>query len=263
MNRFLKRIKRLLLPFFVILAYVFLYAPILTLAFFSLNKSSLPHVWGGFSLQWYVKIFQSTEILKVIINSIIISTISSSICLIMLLSLVFYSAEKKIKNLSYIFFPNLMVPEIMLAVSLLTLFTMFSINLGFSTIIIGHILLGFGYTAPIVFSSLAEIDKQLIEASKDLGATSFQTFFKIIIPMLYPALITSALLVFIVSFDDFILSFFCSSATSQTLSLYIFSTLSSGVLPTTAALSIIITLISSMIVLVIYKISSQKIGLLK
>jgi len=141
------------------------------------------------------------------------------------------------------------MPEIVLAVGLLSLFSFFSVSLGATTLIVGHTLLGLGYVIPILHGRFAEMDANLIEASYDLGATQRQTFFKIVLPLLSPALIAAGLLVFIISLDDFIISFFCAGASVQTLPLYIFTVIRTGASPMINALSTIMLLVSSVLVL--------------
>jgi spermidine/putrescine transport system permease protein len=143
------------------------------------------------------------------------------------------------------------VPDIVIAVGMLSLFSYYMIPLGIVTLIIGHTLLGLGFTIPILKSRLDELDLRLVEASLDLGASVFYTFRHIVLPFLYPAILVSTLLVIIVSFDDFVISFFCAGSSAQTLSLYVFTMIRSGISPTVNALSTIMLLISSFFILAI------------
>ena len=141
------------------------------------------------------------------------------------------------------------MPEIVLAVGLLSFFSFFAVPLGATTLIVGHTLLGLGYVIPILHARFIELDESLIEASYDLGATQRQTFFSIVLPLLMPALVASGLLVFIISLDDFIISFFCAGASVQTLPLYIFAVIRTGASPMINALSTIMLIFSSLFVL--------------
>ena len=167
----------------------------------------------------------------------------------MSLLFVFYGAQSKIRSMEVLFYINLMIPEILLALSLLVLFTYCSIPLGLITLIVGHTLLGLGFAVPMISACFAEIDYSVIEASFDLGATLNQTFFRVIVPVLMPAMVAAGLLVFIISFEDFLISFFCAGSSAQTLSLYIFAMIRSGVSPTINALSTLLLLLSSAVVL--------------
>jgi spermidine/putrescine transport system permease protein len=136
---------------------------------------------------------------------------------------------------------------------------MFSIKLNLITLTIAHTILGMGFMIPVVYNRFKNIDKRLIEASLDLGASKNKTFFKIILPLVKPSITASSLLVFILSFDDFLLSFFCSGSESQTLSLYIFSMLKTGISPIVNALSTILLTLSSFLVLLFCKMNNNDI----
>jgi spermidine/putrescine transport system permease protein len=172
--------------------------------------------------------------------------------------LIFYATQGgRIGKYLAIFYGNIVIPETVLAVSLLGFFSMLSISLGFTTLIVGHTVLGLGFVIPIVYARFLELDYRLTEASLVLGATPIQTFFKVTLPLLMPALITSALLVFIISFDDFILTYFCAGSSVQTLSLYILSMIRSGVSPVVNALSAVLLLISSVLVLIFFNLKTR------
>ena len=119
---------------------------------------------------------------------------------------------------------------------------------GLHTLIVGHTLLGLGYTIPILYNSFSAFDPCLIEASLDMGATNRQTFFKIVLPIIFPSLLASGLLVFILSFEDFLIAFFCSGTDAQTISLYIFAMLRTGVSPEINALAMFMILMSTILV---------------
>jgi len=137
------------------------------------------------------------------------------------------------------------------------------VPLGTTTLIVGHTLLGLGYVIPILHARFVELDISLIEASYDLGATQKQTFFSIVLPLLRPALIASGLLVFIISLDDFIISFFCAGASIQTLPLYIFALIRTGASPMVNALSTILLIVSSLLVFLFSFLQIKKIRIQK
>jgi len=246
-----KRITPYLLPIFVGIVYLLLYTPIFVLILFSFNKNPISYRWDGFSLCWYKELFGSVEILAALKNSLIVAFSSVLLSVVMGLFYVFFGASSFLNRLIVFFYGSLIVPEIVLAVGLLSFFTFFSISLGLTTLIVGHTLLGLGYVVPIIRARFLEMDYRLIEASFDLGATEKQTFFKIVVPLLYPAIISSALLVMIVSLDDFLISFFCSGAATLTLPMYIFSVIRSGATPVVNALSTMLLVISSLLILIL------------
>lgn len=233
----------------VCLCFLFIYIPIVILILFSFNEVAFPYRWVGFSVQWYHELFESEEIWHVVKNSIIVALSSVILSLTMGAFLVFYSTQNRLKNFISIFYANLFFPEIMLAVGLLLLFIYCSVPSGLLTLIAGHTVLGLGYVVPILSSRFAEIDSALLEASLDLGASLNQTFYRIVLPLLVPALIASGLLVFVISFDDFLIAFFCAGTESQTLPLYIYATIRTGISPILNALSTLLLLVSSLLVL--------------
>lgn len=241
-------LSKCILPFFVGLIYIFLYVPIIILVAFSFNKSMSTYKWSGFSLEWYKELFMSSQIWSALVNSLIVAFSSVFITLTIILMAVWCMMKKKYKLFEY-FGVVVLIPEIAIAVSLLTIFTFFNVPLGLNTLIVGHTLLGLGFAFPIIFNSFNDINKYLIEASLDLGANMTQTFFRVIMPLLYPAFFASGLLVFILSLDDFLISFFCTGPTSQTLSLYIFAMIRGGLSPVVNALSTLILIFSSICVL--------------
>lgn len=218
-----------LLPLWVSVAYLFLYIPLIVLITFSFNKVEFPYRWVGFSWRWYAELFSSSEIWQAAWNSLVVGCCAVSLSLLIGLLFVMWNAQRKSDHLLTFFYPNLVVPEIVLTVGLLSFFVFFSVPLGLTTLVIGHALLGLGYTIPILQGSFEHINRTMIEASLDLGATPRQTFFKIIMPIIMPSLVAAGLLVFILSLDDFLIAFFCAGTSAQTLPLYIFAMIRTGV----------------------------------
>ena len=118
-------------------------------------------------------------------------------------------------------------------------------------------MLGLGYVVPLLYTRFRELDYRLIEASLDLGASPLQTFFKITLPLLKPSLVAACLLIFIISFDDFILAYFCAGSSSQTLSLYIMSMLRTGISPVVNALSAVLLLLSTLLAFIFFSLKSS------
>lgn len=237
------------LPLIAVSVYLFLYIPIFVLIVFSFNQSPSTSSWSGFSLRWYHELFQSVDILNAVKNSFIVAISATLLSVTMGVLFVFYSAKSGLNRLLMLFYANLAAPEIVLAVGLLTFFSFFSIPLGLSSLIAGHTLIGLGYVIPLVQTRFDDLDYRYTEASLDLGATQTQTFMRIILPLLMPAVMSSALLVFIISLDDFVISFFTAGGSTQTLPMYIFSVIRSGASPIVNAVSTVLLVISSIAVL--------------
>ena len=243
-------ITRYALPMWASFVYLFLYTPIAILVVFSFNSSGSMHEWGGFTLKWYVELFRSPEIWRALQNTFLVASVSVLLSLVMGVLFVYWGGRYRLDKFTGLFYAGVALPEIVIAVSLLSFFSFFSVPLGLTTLIAGHTLLGLGFVIPIIRTRYLELDYSLTEASLDLGASEVQTFFKIILPLLAPALVAGGLLVFILSLDDFLISFFCSGATAQTLSLYIFGLIRLGVSPVINALSTLMLAASSLLVLI-------------
>jgi len=238
--------------------YLFLYVPLVILLIFSFNLDRFPAPWTGFTFKWYHNLFQDIFLWKAFANSLIVASSATLISLAAGVGLIFYAAQGgRIGNFLGMFYGNLVIPETVLAVSLLSFFTMIHIPLGLITLILAHSVLGLGFVIPIVYARYHELDPHLNEASYVLGATSLQTFFKVTLPLLRPTLIMTSLLVFILSFDDFILSYFCAGSTAQTLSLYILAMIREGVSPVVNALSSVLLFFSSMLVLFFFSLRTR------
>ncbi len=238
--------------------YLFLYVPLIVLLVFSFNTEGFPSPWKGFTLQWYHELFHATHLWNAFCTSLIVAICSTAISLTMGVFLIFYAAQGgRIGKFLNLFYGNLVIPETVLAVSLLGFFTLISIPLGLVTLILSHTLLGLGFVIPIVYARFMELDHRMTEASLVLGASPVQTFFKVTLPLLRPSLIVTGLLVFIISFDDFVLSYFCAGSSAQTLSLYILSMLRSGISPVVNALSAVLLVLSSLLVLIFFSLKTR------
>lgn len=231
----------------MLLAYSFAYIPMILMVIFSFNNDQIAYSWSGFSMQWYSALFNNNEIWDSLFNSLLVSSSAVILALTMSTLFVFYSSSYYVRRFVPLFYANVAVPEIVLAVSLLTMFAVCLIPLGLGTLIVAHTLIGFGYVMPIVYNRYNEIDIRIIEAAYDLGATRYQVLKLIVVPLLKPALISAGLLMFVISFDDFLLSFFCSGTAVQTLPIYIYSLIRAGTSPIVNALSTLLLMMSTVV----------------
>ncbi|PCI78155.1 spermidine/putrescine ABC transporter permease [Candidatus Aerophobetes bacterium] len=242
----------------IIATYIFLYLPILVLIIFSFNNQKFPSHWSGFTWNWYIELFQESALWNACFTSFFVATVSTIITLFMALSLIFFHfSGGKIQKTLPLFYTNLIIPEIMLSISLLTFFVFFKVSLGITTLIIAHTVLGLGFAVPMIYSRYSQLDPSIFQAAKTLGASSYQTFTTIVLPLLKPALISSSVLIFILSFDDFIFSCFCAGTSVETVSLYLLSMLRLGISPIINALSTLLFLISAVAALIFLKSKSK------
>ncbi len=244
--------------FMVTFTYLFLYVPIVVLLVFSFNTEGFPSPWKSFTFKWYIELFHSTHLWHAFYNSLVVAICATGLSLAIGVFLIFYAAQGGwMKKFLSLFYGNLVIPETVLAVSLLGFFSLISIPLGLPTLVVAHTVLGLGFVVPMGYARFLELDFRLTEASLVLGASPIQTFFKVTFPLLRPSLIATGLLVFIISFDDFILSYFCAGSSAQTLSLYILSMLRSGVSPVVNALSALLLFLSSFLVFLFFSLKSR------
>ncbi len=245
--------KKMVTACSVAVVYLFFYIPIVVLIAFSFNSAAFPSPWTSFTLAWYHELFNTPYVWYAFLNSFIIAFCATAISIVLSLALVylrmFRRRSSQLESLFSLFYINLIVPEVVLGVGLLTFFVLCGVPLGIVTLIVAHTVLGLGFAVPLIHGRFDELDIRLIEASLDLGATVHQTFFSIIMPLLRSTIIASALLIFIISFDDFVLSYFCAGTSVQTLSLYLLSMLRTGISPMMNALSTLLFILSSLLVL--------------
>ncbi len=244
-------LARLFHPLYMIGVYLFLYVPLVVLVLFSFNDSSMSVQWAGFSLRWYKQLLITPEIISALGVSLVVALCSTLLSVVLGTALVFASKWWRPRFLFELFLPNVILPEIILALGLLSLFVFLKIPLGYGSLIAGHTLLGLGFVIPIVRARFRELDPLLTEASADLGATPPQTFRKIVIPLLMPSIIAASLLVFTLSLDDFFIAFFCSGARIETLSIYVFSKVREGIDPSVNAIAAILLAVSSLFILIV------------
>ncbi|MFS0864004.1 ABC transporter permease [Fredinandcohnia sp. 179-A 10B2 NHS] len=235
------------------LIYSFLYIPILILILFSFNESKLNAVWTGFTFDWYAKLWTNTAVLeaaKITIIVAIVSTIASTI-LGTLVSVGMYKYHFKGKSaLDGMLYIPLVMSEIVMGIALLAFFSMVKMPLGIWTLIISHITFCIPYVVVVVRARLKGFDRSVEEAAMDLGASEWQTFRLITLPIIGPAIVASALLSFTISLDDVIVSFFVAGPGSTTLPLQIFSMVRYGVTPEINALSTLMLVVTLVAVII-------------
>ena len=245
--------KRSLIPAlhkaFLWLTYSFLYAPVFLIVLFSFNRPSSSCKWSGLSLRWYYKLFLNTEIIDALTTSLIVA-ISSTLISVLLGTFLVVLGKKLGPFFSpMLFFPNVILPDMVLAVGLLSFFVVFNVPLGYFSLIAGHTVVGLGFVVPMINSKFIELDPVLTEAALDLGATNFEAFRTILVPLLWPSLVASSLVAFTLSLDDFLIAFFCSGSKVQTISVYVYSQMKEVVDPSVNAISVLLLAASSMTIL--------------
>ncbi|HMN44383.1 MAG TPA: ABC transporter permease subunit [Povalibacter sp.] len=237
----------------LVFGFAFLYVPILSLIFYSFNKSRLVTVWGGFSTEWYGKLFQNDQILNAAWLSLKIAAINATGAVILGtlagLALARFGKFSGRTLFSGMTTAPLVMPEVITGLSLLVLFVAMEQIFGWpqgrgvTTITIAHMTLTMAYVTVIVQSRLSTLDDSLEEAAMDLGARPAKIFFLITLPIIAPALVSGWLLAFTISLDDLVIASFVSGPGSSTLPMVIFSKVRLGVSPDINALASIMVLL--------------------
>ena len=218
--------KKALSGVYLALIFIFLYAPILLLIFFSFNSTNSNVVFSGFSLRWYSELFHDEEILTALLNTLVIAALASAISTVIgtaaAIGLANYKKwlKKAVMDVTYIPVLN---PDIITGVSLLLLFKMMNLQGGFLTVLLAHITFDIPYVILAVSPRLRHVDPFLYEAAQDLGAPPVPAFFKAVFPHLIPGILSAFLMAFTLSIDDFVVTFFVRGTTFSTLSTVIYS----------------------------------------
>jgi spermidine/putrescine transport system permease protein len=248
---------------YTLLIYLFLYLPIVVLIIYSFNQSRLNAVWTGFTFDWYGKLFHNNGVLEATKNSLLVAAISTVVSTFIgtLAAVGMYKYKFKGKKvLDGLLYIPIVIPEIVMGIASLALFTQIKVPLGLTTLILAHITFSIPFVFVVVRSRLEGSDKSLEEAAMDLGANSWQTFLRITLPIIMPGVVAGALLAFTLSLDDVITSFFTSGPGSSTLPLKVFSMVKIGVSPEINALSTITLLITLTLVIFAEKMRQKNTG---
>jgi spermidine/putrescine transport system permease protein len=229
------------------LVYVFLFIPIVLVVIFSFNASRLVAVWSGFSLKWYGTAWTDPSILDALRTSLTVALINAVLATVFgtLAAIGLQRVGRRTRTaFELMVYGTIVTPEIVIAIASLLFFVTINVDLGIPTIVITHVVYNTSIVALIVRARLVGMDRTLDEAAADLGATPLQTLRRVTIPLLYPAILAGALLAFTFSFDDFVLTFFVSGASSTTLPLRIFSMLRFGVSPVVNAIATVMLVVT-------------------
>ena len=228
------------------LVFLFLFLPIFVLIVFSFNTSRLNIVFEGFTLKWYYELFNNPRLLESLWNTLIVAVISTVVSTIIgtissyALKKFDFPFKKFINELLYI---PVVIPEIVLGISLLCIYSLMKIELGMFTLILSHIAFSIPFVIINVNSVLDTMNSNLEEAASDLGASKVKAFFYVVLPTLIPGILSGAQLAFTLSLDDVVISYFTAGPASNTLPLQVFSMIKSGVTPDVNALITVLLLI--------------------
>lgn len=218
----------------------FLYLPLIILAMYSFNDSRINAVWTGFTFKWYEHLLHNRRVLEALINTLIVgcisTVVSTSLGTIAAIALHRYKFKMQSAINGLLYLP-ILIPEIVMGLSLLVLFSQAGVPLGKPTLIIAHITFCLSFVIITVGARLEGCRQDLEEAASDLYATPWQAFRYVTFPMILPGVVAGALMAFTLSIDDFVISFFVAGPDSTTLPLYIYAMVKRGISPQINALS--------------------------
>ena len=238
----------------IIIVLLFLLVPILVVVVFSFNSGDQISVWEGFSLEWYAKLFKNSDVWRACKNSLIIAGIATFISTVIgtaaALAIEKYRFPFRLTLIRSLFLP-LIIPDIVLAIALLSYYVLIGFQLGLTSVIIAHVVFNIAYVTIVVRARLQGYDATVEEAALDLGANHWQTFWRITFPLIAPGIIGGALLAFTLSIDDFVITFFTAGVGKTTLSVYIYSSIKFGITPELNAISTML-LVNSIVLILLF-----------
>ena len=237
------------------LAYAFLYLPLVIVVVYSFNDSRLNAEWVGFTLDWYRKLAENDEMLQAAANSLLIAFVASLASTVLGTMAGIAMHRYRTRVLPILVLTPIAIPEILMGVSLLIFFVLLNMTLGLVSVALAHIAFCIGFVAIVVRARLAGMDESLVEAARDLGATPWQAFRLVTLPLIMPGVIAGALMAFTLSIDDFVITFFTAGAGTVTLPLQIYSMIKIAVTPEVNAVSTLLMLLTLLLIVIASKVS--------
>jgi spermidine/putrescine transport system permease protein len=266
--------KWALIAFFVAFL-IFLYLPTIMLAIFSFNTSStIAFPLEGLTFDWYQRAFHNEELRRSLGRSLWVGGAVAGAATMLGVFVSYALARRSFRGKSlvsaFVLLP-LVVPTVVLGVALLVLFrpdaNVLPVPLGLLAVLIGHVVIALPFAVLLILPRIARIDRRLEEAAEDLGASWFQTFGRIVLPLITPAVISSILVCFVVSIDEVVIASFVAQPQSPTLPVYIYSGLRlGGTIPLLMPVATVMIIFSSLLVLasvVIRRVGERRLGLIQ
>ena len=254
---------RRLLAAHTALVYVFLYAPIVILVVFSFNSARQTAFWEGFTLDWYRRLLDNALLFRSVRNSLLVAGITTAVAVLLgtpaALALARLEFRGKRRTQALLYLP-VIIPEVVLGAALLTFFGAVNLRLSIWTVVIAHVVFSVSYVAIVVRARLAGLDPSLEEAARDLGAGPFETFRRVTLPLAAPGIVASALLVFTLSIDDYVVTSFVAGVGATTLPLHIYSMLRVGVTPEVNAVSTLLLAVTIVLIVLAHWLLSSGTG---
>ena len=232
----------------------FLYVPIGVLVAMSFNDGGSAYSWDGFSFRWYGELAADDRIISALGTSLAIAAGATAIATVLgTLLAVGIARHTRSKVLEASAMAPAILPDLLLAIGLLSFYYVAEIPKSATTVLLGHAAFGTAFVVAVVRARLTGMDSSAEEASRDLGANALTTFLRITIPSIAPAIVAGALLVFTLSLDEFVIAFFTAGPTTQTLPIAVYSMVRAGVTPEINALATVLVVVSVAVVVLAAK----------
>jgi spermidine/putrescine transport system permease protein len=240
-----------------------LHLPLLVLVAFSFNASRFSVEWTGFTLDWYRRLLARPDILRGLRISLLVGVSATAIATVSGTLLALALARHRFRGrraLESVIYVPLVTPEIVIGISLLTLFAAVGMSLGVSTIIIAHVAFSISFVIVIVRARLAGMDTNLEEAAMTLGADEVTTFFRVTLPQLTPGIVAGALLAFTLSFDDYVITSFVAGSGSSTLPVVVYGMVRRTIEPSVNAISTVVLVVTSVLIYFADRLSRSRVA---
>ena len=233
------------------LFFVYLYVPILVLVLLSFNAGQQATIWAGFSARWYGVVLANADLMRAFRNSLTLATVATLAATAIATLAALGTARGRFRGrnaVAALIGLPLVVPEIVTAVATLLFFVLLGLPLGLTTVILAHTVFCIPFAYLPIRARLQDMDPTLEEAAMDLYADRARTFLRVTLPLLWPGVLSGAMLAFIISLDDFVITYFVSGAGATTLPVYIFGMIRIGISPEVNAVSALMLLVSILFV---------------
>ena len=241
--------------------YLFLHVPILALVVFSFNESKFSTEWTGFTLHWYERLLERQDIIDGLKASVFVAVTSTAISTVLgtLFALALgrhvFRGRRAVEAFLYV---PLVTPEIVVGISLLILFVALKVPLGLMTVIVAHVAFNISYVVVVVLARLAGMDSNLEEAAMILGADELTTFRRITVPILWPGIVSGAMLAFTMSFDDYVITSFVTGTGASTLPIVVYTMVRKNIEPSINAISTVVLVVTTVLVIAAERLSRDK-----
>ena len=254
---------RRLLAAHAAIVFLFLYTPIAILVVFSFNAARQTAFWEGFTLDWYRRLLGNALLFRAVRNSLLVASLTTFAAVVLgtpaALALARYELRGTRATQALLYLP-VIIPEVVLGAALVTFFGAAGLRLSLWTVVIAHVVFSVSYVAIVVRARLSGLDPSLAEAARDLGAGPFATFRRVTLPLAAPGILASALLVFTLSIDDYVITSFVAGVGATTLPLHIYSMLKVGVTPEVNAVSTLLLAVTIVLIVLAHRLLSSGTG---